>query len=191
MALDFRAKQSVDQAAIHGSKRQQFRNRRMVKRPRTKYALRNSSVPRAPLLGACGGDSADAVATMENHVGKSNKTTQPKTAPQKNLKNSAAKTTAAMGGNRAERPTTSKDAGGKRQATSGKPALSVRENSKLGIVISMLRQPKGTTIEALRKATGWQAHSVRGALSGAIKKKLALNVQSVKTGGVRTYRIAG
>ena len=125
-------------------------------------------------------------------MGKSNKTTQPKAAPQKNLKmKRAANTTAAVGRNPAERLTAPKDAGGKRQATPGKPALAVRENSKLGIVISMLRQPKGVTIDALRKATGWQAHSVRGALSGAIKKNLGLNVQSVKTDGVRTYRIAG
>ena len=40
------------------------------------------------------------------------------------------------------------------------------------------------------EATGWQAHSVRGAISGAIKKKLGLNVMSEKTGTVRLYRIA-
>ena len=40
-------------------------------------------------------------------------------------------------------------------------------------------------------ATGWQAHSVRGAISGAIKKRLGLKVTSEKSDGVRTYRIAG
>ena len=39
-------------------------------------------------------------------------------------------------------------------------------------------------------ATGWQAHSVRGAISGAIKKKLGLDVRSEKTEGGRVYRIA-
>jgi len=63
-------------------------------------------------------------------------------------------------------------------------------DSKLGIVIGMLRSTKGATIEALSKATGWQAHSVRGAISGAIKKKHGLTVASEKVDGVRTYRIS-
>lgn len=67
-----------------------------------------------------------------------------------------------------------------------------RPSSKLEIVISMLRQRGGVTLAALSKATGWQAHSVRGALSGAISKKRGLKVLSEKTGtGPRTYRIAG
>jgi hypothetical protein len=69
------------------------------------------------------------------------------------------------------------------------PKRGMRENSKLATVIAMLRSPKGATIEALSKATGWQTHSVRGVISGAIKKKLGLTVASVKTDGARTYRI--
>ena len=38
-------------------------------------------------------------------------------------------------------------------------------------------------------ATNWQAHSVRGAMSGALKKKLGLAIHSQKTDGVRMYRI--
>ena len=68
-----------------------------------------------------------------------------------------------------------------------KPAI--RESSKLAKVIAMLRQPNGASIEALSKATGWQTHSVRGAISGAIKNKLGLTVTSTKADGVRTYRI--
>src|SRR3954464_561923 len=58
---------------------------------------------------------------------------------------------------------------------------------KLGKVIALLKRPKGATIGDLTKATGWQAHSVRGAISGAIKKKLKLAVTSEKTEDVRTY----
>lgn len=54
----------------------------------------------------------------------------------------------------------------------------------------MLREPKGKSIDDLMKATGWQAHSVRGAISGAIKKKLGLTVTSEKADGVRVYRIS-
>lgn len=71
--------------------------------------------------------------------------------------------------------------------TSQKPA--VRETSKLATVIAMLRRHNGASIEDLCKATGWQAHSVRGALSGAIKKKLRLTVKSQKSDGVRFYRV--
>ena len=62
---------------------------------------------------------------------------------------------------------------------------------KLASVIAMLRRPKGATIADLCRATGWQAHSVRGALSGAIKKRLGLAVTSEKPNGVRVYRVAG
>jgi hypothetical protein len=67
---------------------------------------------------------------------------------------------------------------------------SQRTDSKLAIVIGMLRSTKGATIEALSKATGWQAHSVRGAMSGAIKKQRGLVVTSEKADGVRKYRIS-
>jgi hypothetical protein len=54
----------------------------------------------------------------------------------------------------------------------------------------MLRRPNGVSIGGLSKATSWQVHSVRGAMSGTIKKKHGLNVTSEKKGMVRLYRIA-
>lgn len=65
-----------------------------------------------------------------------------------------------------------------------------RENTKQGEVIQMLQRPEGATIQQMMEATGWQAHTVRGTLAGALKKKLALNVTSVKAeDGERIYRI--
>ena len=61
---------------------------------------------------------------------------------------------------------------------------------KIATIAALLRRPKGASIEDLMKATGWQAHSVRGAMSASIKKKLGLKVVSEKTGKVRLYRIA-
>jgi hypothetical protein len=61
---------------------------------------------------------------------------------------------------------------------------------KLGAVIGLLRRPDGAQITELMATTGWQAHSVRGAISGAIKKKLGLIVTSDKTEAGRVYRIA-
>lgn len=60
---------------------------------------------------------------------------------------------------------------------------------KLGLVLNMLLHPEGATIEALSEATGWQLHSVRGAISGSLKKKLGLTVTSEKTEAGRIYRI--
>lgn len=62
-------------------------------------------------------------------------------------------------------------------------------SSKLATVIQMLKRPGGTTINYLSAATGWQTHSVRGLLSGTIKKKLGLKLISEKIEGVRSYRI--
>ena len=54
----------------------------------------------------------------------------------------------------------------------------------------MLRRPEGASIEEIVAAFGWQAHTVRGAIAGALKKKLSLDVTSEKIDGRgRVYRI--
>ena len=64
--------------------------------------------------------------------------------------------------------------------------------AKKDVVLKKLRTSRGTTIEALMQATGWQAHSVRGFLSGTVRKKLGLTVVSeIGKDGARRYRIAG
>jgi hypothetical protein len=65
-----------------------------------------------------------------------------------------------------------------------------RADSKQAKLIEMLKHRDGATIEEIAKAFDWQAHTVRGAIAGALKKKLGLNVTSEKddTRG-RVYRI--
>jgi hypothetical protein len=78
-----------------------------------------------------------------------------------------------------------------RQRTDVKQApTSKRSSTKQETVLGMLRQPKGTTVAAIVKATGWQQHSVRGFLAGVVKKKLKLQLESELSGDQRVYRIA-
>ncbi|NGQ93484.1 DUF3489 domain-containing protein, partial [Rhodobacter sp. HX-7-19] len=58
-----------------------------------------------------------------------------------------------------------------------------REGTKQATLIAMLRAPDGATIEEIMAATGWQSHTVRGAMAGALKKKLGLEVTSEKVEG--------
>jgi hypothetical protein len=60
---------------------------------------------------------------------------------------------------------------------------------KLGILVTLLRAPDGATVAAMAVATGWQSHSVRGALSGSLKKKLCYTIASEQTEAGRVYRI--
>ena len=60
---------------------------------------------------------------------------------------------------------------------------------KIAILVGLLQRGEGATVAAMMAATGWQAHSVRGAMSGSVKKALGLAIDSEKVDGVRIYRI--
>jgi hypothetical protein len=65
-----------------------------------------------------------------------------------------------------------------------------RADSKGSKVLALIGRPKGATLAEIMKATGWQAHSVRGFISGALGKKMGLAVESTKgKDGERTYSI--
>ena len=79
---------------------------------------------------------------------------------------------------------------------SAKPASSGRKtarhgepSTKLAALVAALSTAKGATLAHLMTLTGWQAHSVRGAMSGALKKQRGLVITSTKLGAERVYRI--
>jgi hypothetical protein len=78
-----------------------------------------------------------------------------------------------------------------RKATRAKKAATARHGSKTAKILDLLKRPGGVTLKDLIKATGWQAHSVRGFLSGTIGKKMGTPVESSKRAdGERAYRIS-
>jgi hypothetical protein len=77
-----------------------------------------------------------------------------------------------------------------------------RAGTKQAQMIEMLRRPEGATVEQIAAATGWQHHTIRGAISGALKKKLGLTIEATRTrevgpnktgakGSSTVYRITG
>jgi hypothetical protein len=63
------------------------------------------------------------------------------------------------------------------------------QSSKRTILITLLLQPNGATIDEMAQATGWQRHSIHGMMSGVLKKKLKLPIASEKEERGRVYRI--
>ena len=78
----------------------------------------------------------------------------------------------------------------KKAPKDGGKAGSARDGSKAARVLELLKRPEGASLKELMKSTGWQPHSVRGFLSGTIRKKMGMTVTSTKTeDGERTYSI--
>ena len=67
----------------------------------------------------------------------------------------------------------------------------IRPGTKLAAIIDAMRHPGGATIAQMMAGTGWQAHTVRGTISGMVRKRLGYEVVTEKEAdGLRTYRIA-
>jgi hypothetical protein len=96
-------------------------------------------------------------------------------------------------------------AAGKAAASEDAPAArprAARQGTKQAQMIELLKRPEGATVEQIAEATGWQHHTVRGAISGALKKRLGLTIEATRTrepgpnktgarGSTTVYRITG
>ena len=67
-----------------------------------------------------------------------------------------------------------------RGTCAAEPARLPHKESKQQLCLALLCRAEGASIEDLQDATGWQAHTVRGFLSGAVKRKLGLELASQK-----------
>jgi Protein of unknown function (DUF3489) len=127
--------------------------------------------------------------------------TEPDTAP---------RTTAEAGAARegptevAERDNAATPAVSKPEGAPGRAAAkpTPRAGTKQAKMIEMLKRPEGATVEQIAATTGWQHHTIRGAISGALKKKLGLTVEATRIrevgpnqtgakGSATVYRITG
>ena len=61
--------------------------------------------------------------------------------------------------------------------------VAIRAGTKQAQIIALLQRPEGATVAEMVEATGWLAHTVRGSISGALKKKLALPITAEKAEG--------
>jgi len=142
--------------------------------PVKKFTDRKSAVRRIwkAIQSLDGGSSAETASTAPTAAKKAQRA--PKAAKKEKQ---AAKA----------RPT--KTAKGKRAKGGDKPAVA-RDGSKKAEVLGLLQRKGGATLAQIMKATGWQAHSVRGFISGALGKKMGLTVDSVRReDGERVYSI--
>ena len=88
-------------------------------------------------------------------------------------------------------PVAPKKAEAAKQATTKDAAPTPRDGSKKAIVLELIRRADGASLKEIQEATAWQAHSVRGFISGSLGKKMGLTVESFKRpDGERAYRTA-
>jgi hypothetical protein len=139
--------------------------------PVKKFTDRKSAVSRIwkAIQSLDGGGATDAATTAPERAGKA------KVGGKK--------------GKKAKAAAKAKAAKGKRTKGGDKPAA--RDGSKKAEILAQLQRKDGATLAQIMKATGWQAHSVRGFISGTLGKKMGLTVNSVRReDGERVYSIA-
>ena len=78
-----------------------------------------------------------------------------------------------------------------KKAPTKKATTAASEGSKTATVLELIGKAKGATLKEIMEATGWQAHSVRGFISGTVGKKMGLTVESSsREDGERVYKLA-
>ncbi len=117
---------------------------------------------------------------------KPSPSSSPASSSKPPAKSAAAKSPRAASGSRPKVAPSPKPAVKKTKAV---PAPSAEATSKQAQVIALLRGAAGASMADLMALTGWQSHTVRGMLSGSLRKRLGLDVQCQRVDGAHLYRI--
>lgn len=134
---------------------------------------------------APGSTAAPRTRLAKPSVAKGKKTDAAKA---KKLQTASRKLKAALDASAETKGSTNARAGSK--ATGAIQPASATSTTKAATVMAMLRSADGATLEAMQQATGWQAHSVRGFLSGNVRKKQGqILISELGDDDVRRYRI--
>lgn len=126
------------------------------------------------MRGALGGASAKSGAAFNRSSSPMAKSTKTKKAlPQSKPAKQSTKPNLKRATNEQSTPDPTRSPTSTLQVPNAGP---LQRNSKQSACLTLLARPNGATIEDLQSATGWQSHSVRGFLAGAVKKKLGLSL---------------
>ena len=88
-------------------------------------------------------------------------------------------------------PVAPKKAKAAKDATTKDATPTARDGSKKARVLDLIKRPEGATLKDIMAVTGWQAHSVRGFISGSLTKKMGIKIESLKRpDGDRAYKVA-
>lgn len=110
-----------------------------------------------------------------------------KRKPSPSSKTSSAKPARAASGTRTKAAAATKPAVKRaKPALAQAPEITTTKQSQL---VTLLRSAAGASMEQMMALTGWQSHTVRGMLSGSLRKRLGLDVQCQRVDGVHLYRI--
>jgi len=134
---------------------------------------------------------AEQGATVAPEKASSKKTASPNKGATKSQKRAKGRKPRAPTTAKPKKTTQARKAANRlKKAAKPKPE-GVRPGSKTAAVLALLRRAKGATLTEIMHATSWQAHSVRGFISGTLGKKMQLTVASTKReDGARVYSIA-
>ena len=124
-------------------------------------------------------------------LGENPKPKAPSAKPARRVAHSAAEALQPAKPKSAQKTTHAKKATKAPKKSAESKADGPRQGSKTAQVIALLQRKNGATLTEIMEATAWQAHSVRGFISGTLGKKMGLTVTSIKReDGARVYSIA-
>jgi hypothetical protein len=159
---------------------------RLANWPEERLAAICNSLPGVTPVKSCKSPQAAANRIWKRIQGLG--TAQPKAAQKARAGAQSAKA-ARTGGKATHQATTAKKAPQSRKAAKSQAAAGPRPGSKTAQVIVLLRRKGGATISEIMQTMGWQRHTVRGFMAGAMRKA-GYRVESFKPeGGERTYRL--